>query len=75
MTELERQTFKKVLSEIKPIPGFNSQRWLRKVRTQIYNETKDMTPEQRLERERRISEEFQAEIKRRRAELAAEEQK
>jgi hypothetical protein len=62
-------------SKIKPIPGFNPQRWLRKVRTQIYNETKDMTPEQRLERERRISEEFQEEIKRRRAELAAEAQK
>ena len=75
MIKSEWQAFKKVLSEIKPIPGFNSQRWLRKVRTQIYNETKDMTPEQRLERERRISEEFQEEIKRRRAELAAEKQK
>ena len=57
-----------------PIPGFNSMKWLRKVRAQIYKETKDMTPEQMRERTRRISEEFQADIERRRAELAAEEQ-
>jgi len=59
-------------SQIKPIPGFYPRKWLRKVRTQIYEETKDMTPEQRLERERRKSEEFQAEMERRRAELAEE---
>ena len=52
MTKPEWQEFKKALDEIKPIPGFNSQRWLRKVRTQIYRENQGMTPEQILERER-----------------------
>jgi len=62
------------LSHPQPIPGFDSMKWLRKVRAQIYKETKDMTPEQRRERTRRASEEFQAEMEHRRAELAAENQ-
>ena len=74
MTEFERQEFKKALSEIKPIPGFDSLKWLRKVRKQIYEETKDMTPEQLRERERRISEEFLAKGEARRAELATKDQ-
>ena len=72
MTKPEWRAFKKATAEIKPIPGFDSLKWLRKVRRQIYEETKDMTPEQVLERTRRASEEFRAEIVRRRAELAAE---
>jgi len=51
------------LSIPKPIPGFNPQKWLRKVRRQIYEETKDMTPEQRLERTRQASERLQAEMR------------
>jgi len=56
MTKLERQEFKKALSEIKPIPGFDSMKWLRKVRAQIYEETKDMTPEEQRERLRKVVE-------------------
>ena len=39
MTKPEWLEFKRALDEIKPIPGFNSQKWLRKVRTQILRET------------------------------------
>jgi hypothetical protein len=45
-TELESQRFRKALAEIKPIPGFDSQKWLRKVRKKIHEETKDMTCEE-----------------------------
>ena len=62
------------LSQTTPIPGFDSQKWLRKVRAQIYKETKNMTPEQRLERTRQASERLQAEMDCRRAELAEENQ-
>ena len=74
MIKPEWQEFAKALSEIKPIPGFDSLKWLRKVRRQIYEETKDMTSEQVLEWQRRISEEFQAEMEQRRAELAMKDQ-
>jgi hypothetical protein len=56
MTQPEWQEFKKALDAIKPIPGFNSQRWLRKVRTQIYRESLEMTPEQISEREQQTGE-------------------
>jgi len=57
-------------SKIKPIPGFDSLKWIRKVRAQILRETAGMTDEQIRERGRLISEKFQAEIELRRAELA-----
>ena len=45
--ELERrQEFKKYLSEIKPIPGFDSTKWLRKVRRDIQRRTEGMTDEE-----------------------------
>jgi len=45
--ELERrQEFKKYLSEIKPIPGFDSAKWLRKVRRDIQRKTEGMTDEE-----------------------------
>ena len=58
------------MSKFKPIPGFDSLKWKREVQAKIYEETKDMTPEQhreylrqaveqgkerRAERERRIA--------------------
>ena len=58
------------MSKFKPIPGFDSLKWKREVQTKIYEETKHMTSEQRQEHTRQVSEAFQAEIKRRRAELA-----
>ena len=58
------------MSQIKPIPGFDSLKWKREVQAKIYEETKDMTPEQRRERRRQASERFDREIERRRAELA-----
>jgi hypothetical protein len=60
------------LSQIKPIPGFYPQKWLRKVRTQINEVTKDMTSEEVCEYFRKSSEEFRTEIECRRAELAEE---
>ena len=46
----------------------------RAIQAKIYEETKYMTPEERRERRRKNSEEFRADIVRRRAELAAESQ-
>jgi len=34
------------LSQIKPIPGFDSLKWKREVQAEIYEETKHMTPEE-----------------------------
>jgi len=44
----------------------------RAIQRKIYEETKYMTPEEQRERRRKISETFRADIKRRRAGLAAE---
>jgi len=44
------------LSQIKPIPGFNSLKWKREVQAKIYAETKDMTREQIRERRRQAVE-------------------
>jgi hypothetical protein len=63
-------TFGEYLSQIKPIPGFDSEKWLRKRRAEIQRENEGLTNEQILERELRAGEEFQEEIKRRRAEFA-----
>ena len=71
MTELERQTFKKVLSEIKPIPGFVSKKWLRKRHAQIRRETEGMTDEQIRERELQASERMRKEREQYWAEQAA----
>jgi hypothetical protein len=59
------------LSQIKPIPGFDSLKWKQEVQEKIYEATKHMTPEQRREHTRQASERFQADMKRRRIELAA----
>jgi len=53
------------LSQIKPIPGFDSLKWKQDVQERIYEETKHMTPEQRRARERQAVEQS----KQRRAEL------
>jgi benzoyl-CoA reductase/2-hydroxyglutaryl-CoA dehydratase subunit BcrC/BadD/HgdB len=45
------------MSKFKPIPGFDSLKWKQEVQAKIYEETKDMTPEQRRERLRKIVEE------------------
>jgi hypothetical protein len=44
------------MSKFKPIPGFDSLKWKREVQEKIYEETKNMTPEQRRERERQAVE-------------------
>ena len=44
------------LSQIKPIPGFDSEKWLRKRRAEIRRETEGMTDEQIRERELQASE-------------------
>ena len=58
------------LDQITPIPGFDSLKWKAERQAQIYRETEGMTDEQMREYFRKGSEEFQAEIKRRRTELA-----
>ena len=58
------------LSRIRPIPGFDSLKWKRERQAQILRETDGMTPDEILAYFRKGSEEFHAEIKRRRAELA-----
>ena len=65
MTKHEWLDFKQALSEIKPIPGFDSQKWLRKVRTKIRKETEGMTDEEVREYFRKGSEKLQAEIQQR----------
>jgi len=49
---------------IEPIPGFSCVQMKRDIQAQIYEETKDMTLEQRRERTRRESERFREEGKR-----------
>ena len=44
------------LSQIKPIPGFDSLKWKRKIQAEIYEETKHLTPEEQRERLRQASE-------------------
>ena len=50
-------TFGKYLSQIKPIPGFDSEKWLRKRHAEMRRETEGMTEEQIRERELQIVEE------------------
>ena len=49
---------------IEPIPGFSCVKMKRDIQAKIYEETKDMTPEQRRERTRQVSERFREEGKR-----------
>ena len=42
------------LSQIKPIPGFDSLKWKREAQMQIYEETKGMTREEVRERLRHV---------------------
>ena len=49
---------------IAPIPGFSCVKMKRDIQAKIYEETKDMTPEQRRERTRQVSERFREEGKR-----------
>jgi hypothetical protein len=44
-------------SQIKPSPGFDSRKWLRKARAEIKRETEGMTDEQIFERHRQLIEE------------------
>ena len=60
------------LSRFKPIPGFDCVKWKRERQAQIYEETKNLTPEEQRERLRKNSEEFWADIERRRAKLETE---
>ena len=58
-----------------PIPGFDALKTKWDIQTQIYEETKHMTPEEQREHTRKSAERFDAEMKRLRAErLAAESQ-
>ena len=61
LERLEKQEFKEALATIQPIPGFDSQKWLRKVRAQILRETEGMTDEQIRERRRQASERMRKE--------------
>jgi hypothetical protein len=74
MTTLEQMKFREALANIKPIPGFDSQKWLRKTRARIRRETEGMTDAEVREYFRKGSEELRAEMKRRREELAVENQ-
>jgi hypothetical protein len=62
------------LDQIKPIPGFDSLKWKAERQAEILRETEGMTNEEILAYYRKGSEAFQAEMKRLRAERAAEAQ-
>jgi hypothetical protein len=49
--------FGEYLSQIKPIPGFDSEKWLRKVRVEIQREQEGMTDEQIREHLRQVVDE------------------
>jgi len=49
---------------IEPIPGFSCVQMKQDIQAKIYEETKDMTPEQKRERTRQVSERFYEEGKR-----------
>ena len=59
-------------SKFPPVPGFDSIKMKREIQAKIYEETKNMTPEERRERTRQASERFRAEREHFRAQLAAE---
>jgi hypothetical protein len=71
MTALDRETFPEEIGMFPEIiPGFNSLELKAKIRAEIYEETKHMTPAQRMEHTRQASERFREEIRLRRAERA-----
>jgi hypothetical protein len=71
MTALEIGTFPKEIGMFPEIiPGFDSLELKARIRAEIYEETKHMTPAQRMEHTRQASQEFREEIRLRRAELA-----
>jgi hypothetical protein len=49
------------MSQIKPIPGFDSQKWLRKRRAEIQRETEGMTREQIHERRQQATDRMRKE--------------
>jgi hypothetical protein len=55
------------MSQFKPIPGFDSLKWKAEVHAEIHRETEGMTSEEVCEYFRKGSDDFQAEMKRRRA--------
>ena len=59
------------LSQIKPIPGFDCVKMKRDIQAQIYEETKHMTCEERLEHTRKASQAFREAQCLRREERAA----
>jgi len=67
----EWQEFAKTTTEVKPIPGFDSLKWMREVQAKIYEETKDMTWDEQRERLRQASERMQKEREQYWAEQAA----
>ena len=48
--------FGEYLSQIKPIPGFDSKKWIRKVHAEMHRENAGMTDEQIRERELQAAE-------------------
>ena len=66
MTKLETDWYPE------PIPGFDALKTKWEIQAQIYEEIKHMTPEEQREHTHKSAERFDAEMKRRRAELAAE---
>ena len=61
------------LSQIKPIPGFDCVAMKRKIQSEIYEETKHMTPEERPEHTRKSAERFDEKQRLRRVERQAAE--
>jgi len=53
--------FGEYLSQIKPIPGFDSKKWIRKVHAEMHRENAGMTDEQIREREMQASEQMRRE--------------
>jgi len=55
-----------------PMPGFDSVRMKREIQATIYEETKNMTPEEQRERLRKNSDAFWADVERCRVEQSVE---
>jgi hypothetical protein len=72
MTALDTETFPEEIGMFPEIiPGFNSLELKAKIRAKIYEETKHMTPAQRMERSHQASERMQKERERYWAKRAA----
>ncbi|MDR0328571.1 MAG: hypothetical protein LBI05_09785 [Planctomycetaceae bacterium] len=66
MKKREQMEMREALANIKPIPGFDSQKWLRKVRAKILRDIEGMTSKEECEYFNQASERAE----RRRAERA-----